>query len=505
MGQIFSYNRTCLLLLLLLPLSIFSQTKRKVDIEQADYLQYDEKIIANAQRLIGNVIIRHNNIRMWCDSAYSYTDTSMVDAFGHVHILKDDTLHLYANFINYNGDRKWAVATGKVRMVNKSITLTTDTLNFDMASNIGYYDDYGTVKDSATTLYSKIGEYYANTDKAHFKTEVEVLSEDYTLTSDTLIYDTKTQVVSIVGPTNIKDEESNLYAESGFYNSGTGDVELYRNPEIITEEQKINADSIFYNKTTGDGRAAGNASVEDFKNRMIVKGNRIIYNDLNETALATDSAHLLLYSEKDTLFLHADTLKSIPDSIPDEKLVMAYFQVKFFREDMQGKCDSLVYWSKDSTIQLFKEPVIWSENNQMTSTYIEMIRQGNGLDLIKMQQNAFIIAMEDSVKFNQIKGRNMLGYVRENELYKIDVDGNGQSVYYARDDNGIIGLNKAQSSKIEIYLKESKVNKIVFITSPDGQLLPLFQISEADKVLPGFKWWDEIRPKKVSDIFIKQK
>jgi lipopolysaccharide export system protein LptA len=374
-----------------------------------------------------------------------------------------------------------------------------------MASNIGYYDDYGTVKDSATTLYSKIGEYYANTDKAHFKTEVEVLSEDYTLTSDTLIYDTKTQVVSIVGPTNIKDEESNLYAESGFYNSGTGDVELYRNPEIITEEQKINADSIFYNKTTGDGRAAGNASVEDFKNRMIVKGNRIIYNDLNETALATDSAHLLLYSEKDTLFLHADTLKSIPDSIPDEKLVMAYFQVKFFREDMQGKCDSLVYWSKDSTIQLFKEPVIWSENNQMTSTYIEMIRQGNGLDLIKMQQNAFIIAMEDSVKFNQIKGRNMLGYVRENELYKIDVDGNGQSVYYARDDNGIIGLNKAQSSKIEIYLKESKVNKIVFITSPDGQLLPLFQISEADKVLPGFKWWDEIRPKKVSDIFIKQK
>jgi hypothetical protein len=134
-----------------------------------------------------------------------------------------------------------------------------------------------------------------------------------------------------------------------------------------------------------------------------------------------------------------------------------------------------------------------------------MIRQGNGLDLIKMQQNAFIIAMEDSVKFNQIKGRNMLGYVRENELYKIDVDGNGQSVYYARDDNGIIGLNKAQSSKIEIYLKESKVNKIVFITSPDGQLLPLFQISEADKVLPGFKWWDEIRPKKVSDIFIKQK
>jgi lipopolysaccharide export system protein LptA len=505
MKRIISYNRIFLVLLLLLPLLSISQARRKIDIEQNDYMQYDESIVKNAYRFIGDVILTHENIRMWCDSVYSYTDVNMVDAFGRVHILKDDTLHLYANFVNYNGDRRWAVATGNVRMVNKTTTLTTDTLNFDMASNIGYYDDYGTVKDSSTTLYSKIGEYYANTDKAHFKTEVEVLSDDYTLTSDTLIYDTQTKVVSIVGPTNIKEEESTLYAESGFYNSATGEVELYRNPEIITEEQKINADSIFYNKTTGDGRAAGNARVEDFKNRMIIKGNRIVYNDQNESALATDSAHLLLYSEKDTLFLHADTLKSIPDSIPDEKLVMAYFQVKFFRQDMQGKCDSLVYWSKDSTIQLFNEPVIWSENNQMTSSYIEMVRQGNGLDLIKMQQNAFIVAMEDSVKFNQIKGRNMLGYVRENELYKIDVDGNGQSVYYARDDNGIIGLNKAQSSKIEIYLKESKVKKIVFITSPDGQLLPLFQISEADKELPGFKWWDEIRPKKVSDIFIKLK
>lgn len=494
-----------ILLLLLLPVFSLAQTKKQVNIEQADFLEFNERIIANAQRLIGNVIITHENIRMWCDSAYSYTDTNMVDAFGHVHILKDDTLHLYSDFLNYNGDAKWAIAIGNVRLINKTTTLTTDSLEFDMDRNVGYYDDYGTVVDSSSTLYSKIGEYYANENKAYFKTEVEVLSDNYTLTSDTLIYDTKTRVISIVGPTNIRDEENNIYAERGFYNSDSGDVELYRNPEVLGKEQKINADSIFYNKTTGDGRAIGNARIEDFKNRMIVKANRVVYNDQTEISMATDSAHFLLYSEKDTLFLHADTLKSVPDTIPEEKLVMAYFDVQFFREDMQGKCDSMVYWSMDSTIQFFHDPVIWSDNNQMTADYIEMVTQTTAPDLVRMEQNAFIVAMEDSGMYNQIKGRNMLGYIRDNELYKIDVDGNGQSVYYARDDEGIIGLNKAQSSSIVIHLDSSKVSRIVFIKSPDGQLLPLINIPDEDKELPGFQWYDAIRPKRMEDIFRKHK
>lgn len=99
----------------------------------------------------------------------------------------------------------------------------------------------------------------------------------------------------------------------------------------------------------------------------------------------------------------------------------------------------------------------------------------------------------------------MKGYIHRNELHKIDVDGNGQSVYYARDDNGIIGLNQAQSSTITIGLKESKVTRIVFRTTPDGHLIPIADLSEADKWLPDFKWLDDIRPKSLKDIFIKQK
>lgn len=498
-------SKSLLLLLFFFPALALAQNKKKVDIEHADYLQFDQSVIANAQRLIGHVQIKHNNVLMWCDSAYSYTDTNMVDAFGHVHIIKDDTLHLYSDFLNYNGDTKWAVANGHVRLVNKNTTLTTDSMDFDMNRNVGYYTDYGTVRDSASTLTSKIGEYYVDENKAYFKTEVVGYSDDYTISSDTLIYNTQTKVVSIVGPTNIQNEENYLYAEDGYYNTLSGNAQLYRNPEIITKEQNILADSIFYSKSSGDGRAIGNASIEDFANQMIVKGNKIIYNDQKGSAQTTDSALFMLYTEKDTLFLHADTLKSIPDTIPNEKLIMAYYDVKFFRDDMQGQCDSMVYYSLDSTIQLYTDPVIWSGTNQMTADYIEMVNRSEQPNLVKMDRNAFIIAQEDSTRFNQIKGRNMTGYIRNNQLYKIDVDGNGQSLYYARDDNGIIGLNKAQSSNIEIYLKNSKVNKIVFVKDPDGTLMPLLNISESDKILPGFKWMDNVRPKKMTDIFIKQK
>ncbi len=500
------YIQTSIFLALFIaPIALFSQTKKKVEIEHADYLRNNENIVADAQRLIGNVKIIHGNVVMWCDSAYSYIHVNMVDAFGNVHILKDDTLHMYSDFLRYNGDTKWAEAYGHVRLVNKSTTLTTDTLNYDMNREIGYYDDYGTVQDSANTLNSKIGEYYSALDKAYFKTEVFAETTKYMLESDTLVYEPTTGIASIVGPTTIYDEKDTLYAQSGFYNTKSGDVELFKRPLIKTGDRNITADSIYYNKTTGDGLALGNADINDSKNRTIVRGKRITYNELAQTALVTDSAHLLLYSEKDTLFLHADTLKTIPDSIPNEKVVMAYFHVKFYREDLQGKCDSLVYWSKDSTIQLFHAPVIWSGNNQMTSEYIELITEDKENQLVEMERQAFIIAMEDSAKFNQIKGRNMLGHIKRNDLYKIDVDGNGQSIYYARDKSGIIGLNKAESSNIIIYLKDSKVNKIAFITSPEGKLLPLLDIKEEDKQLPGFIWLDEIRPKSVYDIFIKQK
>jgi lipopolysaccharide export system protein LptA len=505
------YTRFVLLIFVLEIFFVFQaeaqKTKKKIEIERANSFEFNDKIVVNAQRIIGNVQIRHNAIIMWCDSAWSYTDKNMVDAFGHVHILKDDTLHLYADFVNYDGDQKFAKARNNVKLVNKGTILTTDSLDFDIVSNVGYYDHFGTIKDSVNVLTSLIGQYFTKSDMAHFKKDVHVTTEKYQMFSDTLIYKVADKIAYIVGPTTIKEDSTTLYTEDGFYNTISGEVELLKNPEISDKKHNVLADSIFYNRATGNGRALGDVHMEDFQNHMIVKGEQVIFNEIEKTAMATDSALYIQYSAKDSLFLHADTLRVLPDSSAvDARLVKAYYKVKFYRDDMQGKCDSLVYWQKDSTIQLYHEPVIWSDNNQMTARYIEMIK--NTLptpDEVIMNGDAFIIAMEsDSIRFNQIKGRNMNGYILNNELFKILVDGNAQSLYYARDGEGLIGLNEAESSTITITLKENKVKRIAFISNPEGVLNPILQLEEKDTKLPGFQWLELIRPKTIADIFKRE-
>jgi len=477
--------------------------KKKVIITHADSLVHNKSFADNIQRLIGNVRLRHEDITIFCDSAYSYADTNMVDGYSHVHIIKSDTLHLYADFINYNGDNKIAKAKGHVKLINKTTILTSDSLNYDMNTGIGYYNNYGTIKDSTTTLHSKIGEYHVREDKAYFKTEVHGLANGYTLKSDTLIYQPYTGIVSIVGPTNIFNEENNLVAREGTYNTKTGKADLFKRSVITRGTNKIIANTIYYEKATGNGRALGNAEIYDLKNHIIIKGNRVIYNDSLQTAMATDSAQLLYYAaEKDTFFLHADTLFSSPDdSIPEQKIAKAYYHVKFFRKDMQGKCDSLVYLTRDSTTQMFHEPVVWSQDNQLSADYIKIETDDKDTKTAYLDDNAFIIARQDTGLYNQIKGRNMIGHIYQNKLYKIDVDGNGESLYYASDDNGIFGLNNVKCSSIMIYLKDSKINKINLISSPEGTLTPIGELSETDKTLPKFRWLDDIRPKSHYDIF----
>lgn len=564
-----------LILITLICLLAFSgnsqaQNRTRVEILSCDLLDVNERIVANAKRLLGNVNITVDGALMWCDSMYSYTNNT-VDAFGNVHIVRGDTLNMYADFINYNGTTKLAKARRNVRLIDKQVTLTTDSLDYTMENDLASYSYSGTIKDTTNVLTSVIGQYYVNEKKAYFKTKVDVVTKDYKIKSDTLIYFTNSKKVFMEGPTHIFNETDTLYAEYGWYDSMNGISKLTKKPRIWNAKQNVKADSIFYDKEKGEGLAMGRARIQDIENSLIVVGNLVKYNDITKIAYATDSAMLIQYSETDSLFLHADRLRTMPDTtttkpgIPfkdnkkitpakatdakllpeklnadslavkpviadslkvaqtptdtlavqktvtdtlaikppkDARLVLAYHKVRFFRDDVQGKCDSLVYWSKDSTIQLFTDPVIWSKMNQMSANYIEMINRSKAPNEVRMKEDAFIVSMEDdSLRYNQIKGKNMIGFVRNNKLYKIDVNGNGQSNYYARNEDGVIGLNKAESSNITIYMNDGKVKKIAFIKSPEGELKPMEDIEEGDKLLPGFKWLDELRPKNKEDIF----
>ena len=478
-----------------------SQEKKRVEILRAGSLEANERIAANAQRLLDSVLISHKNILMWCDSAYTYTGTNRVDAFGRVHIKQDDTLHLYANKVFYDGDISFARAWGNVKLINKSTTIYTDTLDYDLAANISYYDDNGKIVDSTTTITSVIGKYFIDNDMLYLFENVVAVSDSFTMNSDTVSYNTVSKRIFITGPTTIRDSANTLYAENGWYDSNTGEAELLKNPVISNENQNITASYIRYSKENKTGKALGSVRITDIENSSIITGKIADYNDLLETAMVTDSAVYMNYHENDTLFLHADTLRTLPDTVPNEKIVFGYHKVRFFRTDIQGICDSMVYFTRDSLIQLHKSPVLWSEIHQLTADLIEMKQYQNAPDELHLTRNSFIISKQDSNMFDQIKGKEMIGYIINNKLNNIEVDGNGQTLYYAREKEEIIGLNRAESSKISIRFKDGKINTIIFLKAPDGELKPLFELKEEEKKLSGFDWKIYLRPLSKFDIF----
>lgn len=497
--------KAAVLLLLLVQgtfLQTISQEKKRIDILHANSLEAAGSVAKNAQRLIGDVNIQHKTILIWCDSAYTYTGTNRVDAFGNVHINQGDTLHLYAGKIFYDGDISFARAWENVKLVNKTTTLYSDTLEYDLAANIGYYDDNGKIIDSTNTLTSVIGKYFIDEDVIHFYKNVEAVGEDYTLTGDTMYYNTETGKITIVGPTTIRDSANTLYAEDGWYNSNNGEAELLKNPRIYNDKQYITADYIKYNEENGDGKAEGSVLIHDLENKIMVEGQNAVHNDKTEITTVTDSAVLIVYSEKDTLFLHADTLRSVPDTVPDKQIISAYYGVRFYRTDIQGICDSLVYFSRDSVVQMYRNPVIWSEIHQLTAEQILMKQYADAPDELHLMNNSFIISQQDSGRFDQVKGKNMTGFVVDNELDRIDVDGNGQTLYYAREkEDEIVGLNRAESSNISIRFREGKVFKIAFLKAPEGELKPLGELTEEEKTLSGFDWKAGLRPLSKSEIF----
>ncbi len=501
-----SYSRTfhpvLFLFLCVASLSSYAQERKKVEIIQAGSFK-QSKNIANARRLIGDVIIKHKEILMYCDSAYTYENSNRIDAFGRVHINQGDTLHLYAKKIFYDGDKSFAQAINDVQLKNKEATLFTDTLDYDLEQNIAYYNCSGKIIDSTNALTSQVGKYNLNTDMVHFTDSVRGYNGSYTLYSDDIQYNTVSEIIYFGGPTTIKDSLNSLYSEDGWYNTTTGETNLTLNPRVFNATQLLQANYIGYTKTKGDGIATGSVHFEDYEKRTIIEGNKVTFNETSEIATATDSAVFIVYNNTDSLYLHADTLRTVPDSIEGENLVMAYYGVRFFRTDLQGVCDSLIYFSKDSLVQLHGKPVLWSDVHQLSADYIDLRQHSTGPNELHMKQNSFIISEQESDRFDQIKGKEMVGYVVNGKLKNVNVNGNGQTLYYARDKAATIGLNNAQSSKIFISFNDGKIHKIAFKKQPEGTLIPLANLTEKDKKLSGFDWKAELRPLSKDDIFRK--
>ena len=488
---------------LLQPGLLFAQKKqpRKIKIIHANSLKFNKKINPNVRRFIGDVQFEHNDFTMYCDSAYFHSKTNKMDAYSNIHIVRGDTLHLYGDFLSYNGNTNFGKVRRNVKLKDKAAELHTDSLNFNTENNHAHYFSGGKIINEDKTITSISGDYYSSDKMAYFKDSVVVESPDYTVYADTLNYNTDKETAYFIGPTDIYSDSSYLYCEKGWYKTKKNEFLFTKNAVYKKENRIIKGDTLYYNDPKGFGQIKQNAELIDTSKNIILKGNYSEYTENPKTAFLTDSTLMIFVDDqKDSLYLHSDTLRTLYDSTETHRIFKAYNKVKFFKSDLQGKCDSLTYSLQDSVIRMFTDPVLWADTNQITADTIRIYTRNNQISRFRFIDKAFMSSREDTGKYNQVKGSEMTGYMKDNQITRLYVDGNSETVYFTKNDNKIVRVNKSVSSKLLIRCQNNQLSQITMIKKPTGTLYPIKEIEETK--LKGFRWLEDIRPRRKSDIFI---
>lgn len=504
-----------ILTLFLISLSLYSQTagngkksKKKIELIYAVSGTRDAKFGNDLFRLIGSVTLKHNDILMMCDSAYLYENSNQVKAFSRVHIAQGDTLHLYGDYLFYDGTDEKAIVTGNVELIDKETHLYTKSVNYDVTNKIATYTEKGRITNAENTLTSLSGTYFVSDKLFHFKDSVKIVNPDYVMVADTMDYNTESETAFFTGPSELKGDSLYLYCEQGWYDTKNDISSLWKNAVIDNIKQRIRGDSIYYNDNKGFGQAFGDVSIADTTNDVLVTGNYAYYFRDPERFMVTEKAAFIQISKGDSLFLHADTISAVTITVADTsvkpyRLMRAYKGCRIFSKDLQSKCDSLSYSFRDSVIRMYFAPVLWSEENQLTSDSVAIFTKNRKADRMELYNAAFVVSKVDSVRYDQIKGRNLTGYFRDNKLFRITIEGNGESIYHLIEKEKLTGVTHNKSSSIEIFVEKGKITDIIEHQNPDGKLDPPLLNPPDKMILPGFGWFDSIRPKKKSDIFIK--
>lgn len=479
--------------------------RKRVDLLHADEAQADKLLRPDVQVLIGSVKLRHDSMYMYCDSALIYEKTNSVEAFSNVRMEQGDTLFIYGDYLNYNGETQLAMLRENVKLINRKTTLTTDSLNYDRLYNLGYYFEGGTLTDEENILTSDWGEFSPATKIAVFNHEVKLANPRFTLYSDTLKYSTDSKIATILGPSNIVNEKNHIYSERGFYNTAKDQAQLLDRSVLTNEGKKLVADSLFYDRKTGYGEAFNNVVMNDTINKNMLTGDYCFYNELTESALATQKAVAIDYSQGDSLFMHADTLKMNSYFVKTDSAyreMKAYHKVRIFRKDIQGVCDSLLFSSKDSCLRMYHDPIIWNEKQQLLGEEINVYMNDSTIDWAHIINQALTVEQKDSIHYNQISGKEIKAYFQGGEARKIDVIGNVLVIYYPEEkDSTMIGMNTSETSLLNLHLMNRKMEKMVMSPKSNGTLYPMDQIPVDKMKLPTFVWFDYIRPQNKDDIF----
>nr|WP_244148499.1 OstA-like protein [Flavobacterium swingsii] len=486
--------------------TLWSQDAKQIVIQHSDFLDISEKEVPGAIVLTGNVIIIHEGVRMTCNKAYHFTKSNFVKIFGNVNMVQGDTLFMNSKYAEYNGNTKFAYATGDVVLRDPKMTLATDTINFDRNSQQAYYNSKGTIQDPENTLVSNSGRYYLNQKKFQFLDAVTVTNPRQTIKTNHLDYYTNSGHAYVFGPSTITSATNTIHTTKGFYDTKKDEGKLQKGSKITYKDRLIEGDDIYYDRKLDFARAKNNVKITDTINNFVLKGNYAEVYKQKDSMFITKKAVAITLFEKDSVYFHAKKL--LVTGKPENRIIRGSNNARFFKKDMSGKCDSIHYDQKKGLTQMIGKPIFWNGKNQMTGDLMHLISDAKTekIDSLKVLNNAFIISKDTIGEgFNQVKGQHLFGKFKDNKLHEVDVVKNTEVIFYMRNEkNELIGINKNVSSKINMILEGNNIETITFFTNVDGIIYPEDELPENARKLKGFIWRGDEQILTKEDIFPKE-
>lgn len=475
----------------------------RVEILNADEWSFD-RLANGAQRLRGNVRFKHADAVMRCDSAHLFDD-QRVDAFGRVAVDQGDTLHAEADRMRYTGKDRIARLEGDVLLRDRTMELRTPALDYDLRARRAHYTGGGRIVDGrdGSVLTSAMGTYLSDQRRFIFGGNVLLEHPDHRIASDTMHYATGSGIASFFGPSTITQGGTEISTLGGTYDTRNERARFTRRTAVRSAGRLLEGDSLHYDRRSGQGLAWGHVAITDSSGDLRVLGEEGRYNRLDDRTLVTGRAELQLRMGQDTLFVHGDTLFAAPDGAG--RRITARRGVRFFKADLQGACDTLLYSDADSLIRMHHRPVLWNGTDQITGDTIRIALKDGQAHRLYVLRNAFLLSRVDSSRYDQVTGTVMTGYFDGNALHRLDVEGNARTVYFTREEKEgveeVFAVNRADCSRIRVRLTEGRISAVVFLDRPDAVLYPIAQAPPEELRMQGAEDRGAERPASREGIF----
>ena len=430
-------------------------------------------IVINNKKLLilwNNVKFNHNSIALKCDSAiYERSNNSFI-AYQNIELNENDSIRIYGDSIHYFGNIELAYIYGDVKVESDKINILTNQLIYNRNLKQVEYNQGATVNENnmGYIIKSHKGIYKTQKKYVFFKDNVSLIHKDYQIFSDSLIYYTATQKSDLFGNSEIQTNNSKIFCKKGWFDN-YNKIASFKDEVIIRNKNQIlYADSVFYNEENGMSYAEGNVEIKDDTNKYIIRGKYGTFNEKNDSINVWNFASFSQYNQKDTIEINADRFLSFSDS--GKSIFICYNNAVISGNLIQGDCDSIYYNKYDSLLKCIKNPVIWMDNNQIVGDSIEFLAYEGKIFYMNIKNNAFIITKKDSIHYDQIKGEKIEGFFEKNELKSLNININGEAIYYTQEegDSIINEINIISCDFMNINIQDNRIENIKFNENPKG-------------------------------------